>query len=83
MGIHFLRCDHGNEHTWTHDVVRDTFVAIVWDVGFHVRWKQLHVFPLNTFNSFCQWVNIMFTKDGIRTLINVVIAGPTWADLLP
>jgi hypothetical protein len=25
----------------------------------------------------------MFTKDGIRTLANVVIINPTWANLLP
>jgi hypothetical protein len=39
MGIHLLRCVHGNECTWTHDAIRDTFVAIMWDVGFHVGWK--------------------------------------------
>jgi hypothetical protein len=25
----------------------------------------------------------MFTKDGIRTLANIVIIDPTWADLIP
>ncbi len=44
MGIHFLHCVHGNERIGTHDAIRDTFVAIVRDVGFHVGQEQLHVF---------------------------------------
>jgi hypothetical protein len=52
MGIHLLRCVHGNEHMGTHDVVHDTFVAIMRDVGFHVGEKQLHAFLSSMFNSF-------------------------------
>jgi hypothetical protein len=33
------------------------------------------------FNSSPQQVNIVFTKDGIHTLTNVVIAKPTHANL--
>ncbi len=33
MGIHLLLCAHDNERTKTHDAIRDTFVAIVQDVG--------------------------------------------------
>jgi hypothetical protein len=29
MGIHILRCAHGNERTKTHDAIHDTFVNIV------------------------------------------------------
>jgi hypothetical protein len=83
MGIHLLCCVHGNERTWIHDAICDTFTAIVQDVDFHVGWKQLHVFPLNRFNSSHWWVDIMFTKDGIYILMNVVIVNPTWVDLLP
>ncbi len=96
MGIHFLHCVHGNKWTGTHDVVRDTFVTIAWDAGFHVGRKQLHVLPSNMFNSSRWWVNILFTKNdictlanivftkyGICTLVNVVIANPTRANLLP
>jgi len=36
MGIHLLRCAHGNEHIGTHDAIRNTFVAIARDSGFHV-----------------------------------------------
>jgi hypothetical protein len=36
MDIHFLWYVHGNERTGTHDVIRDNFVAIPWDAGFHV-----------------------------------------------
>jgi len=82
MGIHLLHCVHGNEGTGTHDVVCVTFVAIMQDVGFHVGWEQLHAFPSTTFNSFCQWIDIVFTKDGICTLVDVVIVDLMQADLL-
>jgi len=36
LGIHLLRCVHGNEHVGTHDAIRDTFIAIALDVGFHM-----------------------------------------------
>jgi len=39
MGIHLLHYVHGNECTWTHDAIRDTFAAIMQDVGFHMGWK--------------------------------------------
>jgi hypothetical protein len=83
MGIHLLHYVHGNEHIGTHDVIHNTFAAITWNVGFHVGWKQLHALLSTTFNSFHQRVDIVLTKDGIRTLANVVIADLTQADLLP
>jgi hypothetical protein len=83
MGIHLLRCAHGNERTRTHDVIPDAFVGIAWNAGFHVGQEQLHVLPSTTFNSLCQWVDIVFIKDGIHTLVDIVIANPTRADLLP
>ncbi len=41
------------------------------------------MFPLAIFNSFHQRVDIVFTKDGIHTLVGVVIANPMHADLFP
>jgi hypothetical protein len=81
MGIHFLRCVHGIKRTRTHDVIRDTFATIVWDADFHMGRKQLYALPSTTFNSFCWWINIVVTKDGIRTLVDVLIVDPTWVDL--
>jgi hypothetical protein len=43
--------------------------------------KQLHVFPFATSNSSHQQVDIDFTKDGIHTLVDVVIIDPTRMDL--
>jgi hypothetical protein len=81
MDIHLLRCTHGNECTRTHDVICDTFATIVQNVVLHMGCEQLHLIPLTTFNSF-QWrVNIVFTKYGIHTLANVIIANPMWMDL--
>jgi hypothetical protein len=67
MGIHLLRYAHGNEHIRTHDVIHDTFVAIAWDVSFHMGREQLYVIPSTTFNSFRWRIDIVFTKYGICT----------------
>jgi hypothetical protein len=48
----------------------------------YVGQKQLHVFPSTTFNSYHRHVNILFTKDVIFTLVNIVIDDPTRANLL-
>jgi hypothetical protein len=80
-GIHFLCCVHGNKHMKTHDAICDTFVAIAWNVIFHVGQKKLHVSPSTMFNSTCWLVNIMSTKDEICTLADVVITNPTWSNL--
>jgi hypothetical protein len=53
------------------------------DVGFHVGRKQLHVFPPITINSSHQQINIVLIKDGIYTLIDIIIIDLTRADLLP
>jgi hypothetical protein len=62
MGIHLLRCTHGNEHIGPHDKICDTFAAIMRDANFHVGWEQLHAFILATFNSSHQWIDIVLNK---------------------
>ncbi len=76
--IHFLCCVHGHECIRTHDVVCDTFVTIVHDANFHLGRKWFHAFFKNMFNFSHWWINIVFTKDGICTLVDIVIADPTW-----
>ncbi len=83
MCIHLLHCVHGNECTRTHDVICNTFAAIAWNVGFHMGQKELHVLFSTTFNSSCCQINIVLTKDGIHTLVNIIIIDPTQAYLLP
>jgi hypothetical protein len=83
MDIHLLCCTHGNERMGNHDVVHDIFVATSQDVGFHVGWEQLHAKPSATLNSFHQQVDIVFTKNEIRTLVDIVIADSMHADLFP
>jgi hypothetical protein len=34
------------------------------------------------FNTSCEWVDIVFTKNDIHTLIDIIIANPTWTNLL-
>jgi hypothetical protein len=83
IGIHPLHCAHDNECTRTHDVVHNTIGAITQDVNFRMGRKQLHAFPLTIFNSFHRQVNIVFIKNGIRILVNIVIVYPLCANLLP
>ncbi len=83
MNIHFLCYGHGKECIETHDGIRNTFGAIVWDAGFHMGREQLHGLLSTTFNSFCWWVDIVFTKYDICILVDIVIVDPTRTDLLP
>jgi hypothetical protein len=83
IGIHLSHGVHGNKHTKTHDVIRDTFATIAQNVGFHVGREQLHVLLSTTFNSFCWQFNIVLTRDDICTLVDIVIPNPTWANLFP
>jgi hypothetical protein len=66
---------------WMHNVVCDNFATITSNANFHVGWKQLHTLPWTMFHSFCWWVDIMFTKDEIFTLADVVIVDPRRVDL--
>jgi hypothetical protein len=70
-----------HKHTGTHDAIRDTFAAITQYAGFHVGQEQLHAFPSTTFSSSHRQVDIVFTKDGIRTLTDIVIADPMQVNL--
>lgn len=81
--IHFLCCVHSNEHIQIHDVICDTFVIIAHDANFHLGQEKFHVFFLNMFNFSHWWINIVVAKDGICTLVDVVIADPMWVDLFP
>jgi hypothetical protein len=81
IGIHLLHCVHVNECIKTYDTVCDTFAAIVYDVGFHMGWEQLHALLLNTFNSSHQRVDIVLIKDDTCTLVDIVVIDPTWVDL--
>ncbi len=55
--VHLLCHAHGNECTWTHDAVHDTFVTITKDLSFHVGWEQLHTFPSTTFHFYQHYVH--------------------------
>ncbi len=82
-GIHLLCCDHDNKHVKTHDAIRDTFATIAQDFGFHMGKEHLHALPSTTFNSSHQQIDIVFTKDDICTLADIVTTNPMRAYLLP
>jgi hypothetical protein len=65
-----------------HDVVRNVFACIFRNVGFHVSHEQTYVLPSPFFQSSHQWVNTMFTLDGVSILVDVVIIEPVWMDLV-
>jgi hypothetical protein len=79
MGINLLCYAHDDERIGTHDVVCYTFVDIACNVDFHIGWGQLYVFPSTMFNFFRRRLD----KDGIHTLVDIIIADPTWVDLFP
>jgi hypothetical protein len=83
MGIHLLCCTHGNKCMGTHDAICNIFATTMQDVGFQMGWKQVHALPSTMFNFSCRQINIVFTKDDIHILIDVIIANPTRADLFP
>jgi len=56
------------------------FASITKYVGFHVLHEQTHVFPLFSFYSLKQQVDIMFTTNGVHTLANIIIINPTQAN---
>jgi hypothetical protein len=82
MSVHLLHYAHDNEHRNTRDVICNNFVAIVRDVGFYVARKQLHTLSSTMFHSSCQQIDIVLTKNGIHTLVDVVIVDLTQLDLL-
>jgi len=81
MGIHLLHCAHGNEHKGTHDVIHNSFATIARNANSHMGQEQLHVLPFAMSNSSCRQVDVVFTKNGIHTVVDVVIANPTQVNL--
>jgi hypothetical protein len=65
----------------THGVIHNAFVVIVQDVGLYMGQEQLHALLSAIFNTSCWWINIVLTKDGICTLVNIVIANAMFVDL--
>jgi hypothetical protein len=82
LGIHLFQCAHGKERIASHDDVRNVFAFIVRNAWFHVLWEQAHILPLPSFQSCCQWVNIVLLVDGIHILADVIIANPIQANLV-
>jgi len=74
-------CSWG-QHTTKHDVVQDSFVSITRDAKFHVLREQTHVFPMPSFQTSWQQMDIVLTVDGIPILADVVIADLTCANLV-
>ncbi len=59
LGIHLLCCTHGGEKMAFHDVVRNVFMVIVKDAGFHVSQEQTHVLSPLALQSSHHQINIV------------------------
>jgi hypothetical protein len=57
--------------------------AIAQDVNFHMGQQQLHALLSITSNSFHRRIDIVFSKDGICTLVEIVIVDPKQPNFLP
>ncbi len=62
--------------------MRDAFTSIARDACFHVACEQTHVLSPLTFPFSRQLVNIVFSVDGIRPLVDVIIVDPIRVDLV-
>jgi hypothetical protein len=81
MKIHFFMVLQGRMHC-NPQHHSGFFASITKYVGFHVLHEQTHVFPLFSFYSLKQQVDIMFTTNGVHTLTNIIIINPTQANLI-
>jgi len=79
-GIHLVCCAHGGERIALHDAIRYAFAPIAKDARFHVFLKPNPCSSMPFLQSSSRRVNIVLSIDGIRTLVNVVIANPTQID---
>jgi hypothetical protein len=58
----------------------------LWHLWYHcMKWRFPHGMKIinTTFNSYHSGIDIVFTKDGTHTLVNLDITNPTCADLFP
>lgn len=79
MKVHFIMVLQGRMHC-NPQHHSGLFASITKYVGFHVLHEQTHVFPLFSFYSLKQQVDIMFTTNGVHTLANIIIINPTQAN---
>jgi hypothetical protein len=53
----------------------------VQNIGLFIGQEQLHALLLAMFDSSYWWIIIVLTKDGIRTLVDIVITNAMFVDL--
>jgi hypothetical protein len=73
LSTHLLQCPYGNECIRTLDKFWGIVVVIVLENKTHVQKEVSHLFPRHIWRQ----VDIFITKDGFRTLMNIV-ATPLW-----
>jgi len=54
----------------------NVFAYIIKEINLHVTLEQLHVFSSSTLQTFKWYVDIVLSKDGVHTSINIVIVIP-------
>ena len=75
--IHVLHCATGPERTATHDAIRDVVASICRDAGYHVTMETRGILPPRSLAPNARQVDIVFSRAGMRSLGDVIIADPT------
>jgi len=78
LSTHLLWCLCRNERIITHDTFQDTIPTIVLESGTHVQREVSHLF----FRYTQWWMDILITKDGFWTLMDVIIANSIRTNML-
>jgi hypothetical protein len=78
LGIHLLHCTCKSECTIAHDTLWNIVATIMSKSGVHKQREVSHLFPCHTW----KWMDIVISKDGFWTLVDVVIVNLTCIDLV-
>ncbi|CAM6114091.1 unnamed protein product [Calypogeia fissa] len=82
MGTHILRCSHGSEWTATHDDLCNVLAAMARDTSYHVSTEHTHVLLAVDDIPDQRWANIVFSRDGVWALADVVVVDSIGANMV-
>jgi hypothetical protein len=78
LHIHLFWCPCESEDTTTHDTLQDIITTIVLESASHVQMEVSHLFP----HPIRRRMNILITKDGFQTLMDVAIVDLAHIDMV-
>ncbi len=78
LGIHLLFYPCESECIVIHDTLQDTIATIALESGAHIQKEVFHLFLCYTWGQ----MDIVITRDGFQTLVDIVIANSTRTNLV-